>query len=198
MKAFRMADDIQAKQILLSLNQLRKISDKTLLAEFNKDSAAELKLIEQELRQNLEVTKLDTLYKATVQGEAQVVMGKYQLKAQQQMAAAQQKMMAAQGAQPGQPGMPPGAPGEEGGLPSQSGQPAGPQEVNVIDLAEVWAKRLAHMQPEEQAGILQQMSTDVPQMHDLVMQRLSVMRAAEQRPLPEQRPPRRGPESAVI
>ena len=45
-----MADDIQSKQLLMSLNQLKKVSDKTLLAEFDKDAFSEAQLIEKELR----------------------------------------------------------------------------------------------------------------------------------------------------
>jgi hypothetical protein len=157
MKAFKMADDIQAKQLLMSLNQLRKVSDKSLLSEFDKDALEELKLIEQELRRNLEVQKLQSLYQAQIQGESQKVATKYQIEAQEQMQA----------------------------------QPQPEAQGNVLDLAEAWAKKLSRMQPEESTNILDQMQQQSPKLHELIQQKVSVIKALTQRPLPEQKPPRR-------
>jgi hypothetical protein len=202
MKSFKMADDIQAKQMLMSLNQLRKVSDKTLLSEFDKDSVDELKMIERELRMNLEIQKLSSLMQAEIQGEQQQVLSKYQLKTQEAQMQAQMKMQAQMGmGQPGmgQPGMgQPGAAPQGGPLASAPGTPEGQQTsaVNVIDLAEAWAKKLGGMAPEEQSAVLGQMQTQAPELHQLIMQKMSVQKALSQQPLPEQRPPRRS--DAVI
>ena len=188
MKAFKMADDLQAKQLLMSLNQLKKVSDKTLLAEFDKDALDETRLIEKELRRNLEVAKLDSLYKAEIQGEMQQVQTKYQIEAQKKMQEAQQEMgVAGPSVQhPGGMAAQPGPEGNPGG-----GQPPGGGGVNIIDYAEALAKRLSRMPDQERAGYIQSMSQQSPRLADLVQQKMSVMAALEQQPLPEQRPSRR-------
>jgi len=202
MKAFKMADDLQSKQLLMSLNQLKKISDKTLLAEFDKDALDETRLIEQELRRNLEVAKLDSLYKAEIQGEMQQVQTKYQIEAQKKMQQAQQEMQqempgAGQPGQPPgqpqpgqQPGQPPGQPGAEGGQPPGQPPQQGGGKVNLIDYSEALAKRLIRMPDHERAEYLQKMNEQSPRLADLVQQKMSVISALEQQPLPEQRPPR--------
>ena len=188
MKAFKMADDVQSKQLLMSLNQMRKIADKTLLAEFDKDAMDELKLIEGEMKRNLDLSKVDQLAKAQIQGEASVVMAKYQAEAQQVMQDAQQKAMGGQSPM-GSQQVPPDMSG--GDFPA-AGQPAQPdgQGVDVLDLSEAYAKRIAGLPEEQQAAILQQMATQSPRLHELVMQKMTVLKAQAQRPLPEQRPPR--------
>jgi hypothetical protein len=196
MSAFKMADDIQARQLLMSLNQTRKISDKTLLAEFDKDALEELKIIEQELRRTLEVEKLNALYQATIQGESQEVMTKYQIRSQERMQSAQQKAMAEQGIGPD--GMPLQPPMEQPGMGQQPGmeQVGGVDHVNVIDMAEGWAKKLSGMPPDQQKNVLDQMQSQNPQLRDLILQKMSVQKALGQQPLPEQRPPRR--QQAVV
>jgi intein/homing endonuclease len=97
-KPFKMADDIQRKQLLFQLNQAQKISDTTLLADsdFNQEDEDEIMVRETALR--LESTKKQQLAMAEVQGEQQLIMMKYQAKAQQ-------GMMQEQGAPaPGEPG----------------------------------------------------------------------------------------------
>jgi hypothetical protein len=191
MRAFKMADDMQAKQLLLSLNQLNKISDKTLLAEFDKDSRDELRLIEQELKSRLDITKLQALHQATTQGEAQKISTKFQIEAQAQMAQAQAKQQAQMMTQQGAGG---GAPPGPGGGQQAIGQPQEGQQsenVNVGELSDAYAKRLAKMQPAESAAVLGQMAQQMPELHRLVNEKIHVYRAAEQKPLPENRPPRR-------
>jgi hypothetical protein len=190
MRSFKMADDVQTKQLLLSLNQMNKVSDKTLLSEFDKDSLQELKIIEQEMRRNLEVQKLDTLYKTAIQGEAQEVSTSFQIRAQERMREAQERMQQDQMGSAGAP-PPPGQPPPQG-----VEDVAGVPHVNVIDLADAWAKKLGGMAPQEQDVVLSKMHTQNPHLHDLIRQKLTVKRALEQEPLPEQRPPRRS--DAVI
>ena len=200
MKQFKMADDMQAKQLMMSLNQMRKISDKTLLSEFGKNALDEAKMVEQEMKRTLSLERLDTLTKATIQGEQQAIMGKAQIKMQEAQMAAQAKMQQAQMA--AQPGM--AAPGAEGQQPGAEGQqaegqqPGGqqaegqqPSSVNVLELAEGYANRLQNMEPHEQQAVLQKMKMQMPQLHDLVQKKLAENNAMSQQPLPEQRPPRR-------
>lgn len=206
MKEFKMADDIQNKQLLLSLNQMKKVSDQTLLSEFDKDAFSEMRLIEQELRRTLEVTKLDTLYKARIQGESQQVMMRSQteamveqqkakLRAQKELSEEQKRLgIPQQGAPPqgGPPGGPPQMPPQQGG-PNQSPIPGQGEEntVNVLHLAEAWAKKLSNMDPVRSQGLLQQMSEQSPNLHKVVLEKIQMIKSLDQKPLPEKRPPRR-------
>ena len=85
-----------------------------------------------------------------------------------------------------------GAPPAGGGAP----QAQGGQSVNVIELADAYSRKIANMPPEESGPVLQQMKMQMPELHDLVQQKLSVQKALSQKPLPEQKPPRRA--NAVI
>lgn len=99
-KPFKMADDIQRKAFLFQLNQAQKISDTTLLADSDLNQSDENEIMVKETSKRLEATRRQQLALAEVQGEQQLVLGKYQARAQ---AAAQSEH-----------GIP--APGEPGGL----------------------------------------------------------------------------------
>ena len=178
MREFKMADDMQMKQLLMSLNQMKKISDKTLLSEFGRDAAEESRVIEDELRKSLSIQRLQTLYGAEIQNEAQSASFKMQQKLQKQQMQSQQQQMQGQA-------------GPEAPPPQQPSS-----GVNVVELAEAYAKKLANMDSTRSAAVLQQMSEQSPQLHALVAQRLEMHKAMNQEPLPEQRPPRR--EGALI
>ena len=98
-KPFKMADDLQRKAFRFQLNAAGKISDTTLLADDDLDQEEENRLMIRETDTRIEATKKQQLAMATVQGEAQLVMAKFQVKAQQVQQAA---MMAP--AAPGEPG----------------------------------------------------------------------------------------------
>jgi hypothetical protein len=183
MKAFKMADDMQLKQLMMQLNQMRKLSDKTLLSEFGKDALDESKMIEQEMLQSLSIQKLDLLYKTQIQGEASQVQAKYQIKVQEAMGASQMKQQQAmQGQQ-----MEAQQQQEAAMQPPQ--QPV--ESVNVLDLATAYAKKLSNMDPVARAAVLQRMQDSSPQLHEVVQKKMSEVQAMAQEPLPEQRPPRR-------
>jgi hypothetical protein len=103
-KPFKMADDLQRKAYLFQLNQANKISDTTLLADSDLSQDEENQIMIRETDSRLEATKKQQLAMAQIQGEAQLVMMKFQAKGQE-------VMMAAQGAPnaPGEPGGPNGA-----------------------------------------------------------------------------------------
>lgn len=174
MREFKMADDMQMKQLLISLNQMKKLSDKTLLSEFGRDSSEESRIIEKELRGSLAIQRLQTLYATEIQNEAQAAQFKSQQKLQAQ--AAKSQMTAQAAAQP---------------QPTQEGPPQPGSGVNVIELAEAYAKKLAGMDPAQSAAVLQRMSEQSPQLAMLVQQKLQTTPSVDMKPLPEQRPPRR-------
>ncbi|WP_394831728.1 hypothetical protein LVJ94_34965 [Pendulispora rubella] len=100
-RPFRMADDLQRMAFNFQLNQAQKLSDTTLLAtcDYNQEDENAIMLREADVR--AEAQKKQQLALAAIQGEAQVVMMKYQAKAQQTLAEAQAAPTA-----PGEPGSP--------------------------------------------------------------------------------------------
>jgi len=184
MKAFKMADDMQMKQLLMSLNQMNKISDKTLLAEFGKDALDEAKLIEQQMERTMQMEKKQQLYQAQSAGEAQKIQTKYQIESQEAMTAAQMKQQ--QEMQGQQEAAQQQAMAQQQGPPQQP-----PQGVNVIELADAYARKVSSMAPHEQAAVLQRIRQSNPQLHNMVQEKMGLQNAMAQRPLPEQRPPRR-------
>jgi hypothetical protein len=96
---FKMADDIQRKQIVIQLNAANKISDHTLLTELGFDYDDELKLIEKEAHERNRIQALTMKAQTEAQGEAQIVQAKYQARAQEAFNEAQG------GASGGQPSM---------------------------------------------------------------------------------------------
>lgn len=109
-KPFKMADDLQRKAYMFQLNSAGKVSDTTLLADSDLDQNEENQIMIRETDTRIEATKKQQLAMATIQGEAQKIMLKFQTKAQQDA----QKAMSA-----------PVAPGEPGGADMQ-GQGGGP------------------------------------------------------------------------
>lgn len=165
MKPFKMADDMQHKQMLLSMAQMRKIADKTLLAEFGRVAVDEAKLIEQEMAQQMTIRRLDGIQQATIAGEQMLVSANYQMKAQQLQARAQQ----AQSEPPPEAG----------------------QDPQREQHAEALASRLSHMAQHEQTRALASIQQQDSALAQLVQAKLQQQNVAAQQPLPEQRPPRR-------
>jgi len=116
---FKMADDIQRKQIVIQLNAANKISDHTMLTELGFDYDDELKMIEKEADQRNRIQAVTMKAQSEAQGEASIVQAKYQARAQEAM------NEASGGQSGGQPGQ-----GEQGQgqAPQGEQQQAQPQE----------------------------------------------------------------------
>ena len=134
-KPFKMADDLQRKALLLQVNQAGKLSDTSFLAECDYDQRDENAIMIKETDQRLAATKKQQIATAEMQGEASLIMAKYQVKAQQAQMQAQQAPVA-----PGEPGGPEaqqagGAPGaqqmEAQPAVGQQEQPGGQQPVQA-------------------------------------------------------------------
>lgn len=123
-KPFKMADDLQRKAYLFQLNQASKISDTTLLQDADLDQEEENSIMLRETDTRIEATKKQQLSMAEIQGEAQLIMTQYQVKAQQE----QQKAMMS-GPAPGEPGGPEGQ--GTGAVGTPGGQDAGPGEAGL-------------------------------------------------------------------
>jgi hypothetical protein len=191
---FKMADDLQRKQLYLNLAQLNKISDRTLLDEFELDYSSERQQVEEQFRYDSEYQKQTMVAQAEAQGEAGLVTARYQAKMQEaQMGAQTPEAMAAAGGDEGQQ----------------------PQGVDARRIAETYAKKIAKMPPAERSQVLAQMQKQYPNLAALVMQFLagglgqgqgqqdsslqppptpqvpSQLGGSAMKPLPEVRPPRR-------
>lgn len=118
---FKMADDIQRKQIVIQLNAANKISDHTMLTELGFDYDDELTMIEKEAEQRNRIQSITMKAQTEAQGESQIIQAKYQARAQEAFAEAQG------GASGGQPGQAEQAQAEIGGQAPQEGQGAPPQ-----------------------------------------------------------------------
>jgi hypothetical protein len=247
-KPFKMADDLQRKAYLFQLNAANKISDTTLLADSDFSQDEENAIMIRETDKRIEAMKKQQLAMATIQGEAQQIMMKFQTKAQQDA----QKAMGAPVA-PGEPGGADmqgagsapggaggGAPGQDmpgalqagsaadaaaGGLQAPQGPApgAGPspqdflsqvssqltgqqkmqdqQNIGLLGTAEAQAKLLVTLPKNQQAVALQNISLQSPELAELVQQAMAELQPAspggeaqpqvDQRPMPNQRPPRR-------
>lgn len=82
---------------------------------------------------------------------------------------------------------------------------AGQTNVDLLLMARQIADRLSAMEPAEKAGSLQQLRSNNPELYDTVLGLMmsgsngpSRASAAAARPLPAQRPPRRGPEAQLV
>lgn len=127
---FKMADDIQRKQIVIQLNAANKISDHTMLTELGFDYDDELEMIEKEAEQRNRIQAVTMKAQAEAQGESMIINAKYQARAQEAMQEAQGQTSAgqagmegqAQNEVAGQASMQEGAPPEQG-QPQPGGQP---------------------------------------------------------------------------
>ena len=84
-KKFKMADDIQAKQVLMNLNQSGKISDEKMLEEFGYNYDKESSAIQEGLKFQRTQLIEDSKAQSTAQGEATVIGSAYQVRAQTAM-----------------------------------------------------------------------------------------------------------------
>ena len=85
---FKMADDVQQKQLAMQLNQLGKISDTTLLGQSGFDFEDELLLRKSEQIQLIELQRKTLIQQAELSGMTQVVGAKYQAVANLEVARA--------------------------------------------------------------------------------------------------------------
>jgi hypothetical protein len=131
-KRFKMADDLQRAAYHMQLNQAGKLSDRSLLEETDWDSEIEAERIALEQKKSFENQRRQALSQAEIQGEAQLSMQKYQLRAQKLMEQSMpQPPMPGDPAEAGMP--PPMAPGIPGQMsPGAMGNMAN-QEMTMMN-----------------------------------------------------------------
>jgi hypothetical protein len=159
-KPFKMADDIQQRQLLMTMSQMNKIGDHQLLEQFDLDADEEYGSIQISARRQGEILKLQTLAQAEAQIEAQ--------KLQQRAASAMPGMPG----MPGTAGAPPGVPqGEE---PQGGGMEAPVQgEENILSYAAEIVQRLQGQPPEVIQQVLEELYQRMPPLAQVVEQLLA-------------------------
>jgi len=209
-KPFKMADDLQRKALLFQYNQAKLISDTTLLADSDLDSFEENQIMLREADGRIEAMKKTQIATAEIQGEAQLVMSKFQVKAQQSMQQAAAAPMA-----PGEAGGPDavggGAPGgqsaegggaamtpgdsqqSQGGMAAmgsqlQAGQklPTNAQgqpagmNIDLPSMAMQQAQMISQMPPMAQKAAVDNLRLQSPELADLVMQMLASLKGGQE------------------
>lgn len=109
-KRFKMADDLQRSAFYMQLNQGGKLSDKSLLEDTDWDADRERNRIEEERKLIQEGQRRQAIANANIQGEAQLVMAKYQMRGQKLMTEMTPEAVG-QGMPPAEPVPGAGAPG---------------------------------------------------------------------------------------
>lgn len=249
-KKFKMADDLQRSAFNLQLNQAGKISDRALLEDTNWSPPTERERINLEQKEVLEGQRAQAVGQATIQGEAQMVLQKYQMRAQNAMMAGQAPPVNAQDSNgmmqqgqmlAGQAGMSPSSTGqamlsqqgmanqagmtppaitapeqdteqapqqapqqEQGAMPAEAqSQMAAPQQgTQGMDMQAVLNRIVAwldQMPDNQKQAELANMRSVNPQMYSMIVQLLNSRSGAHSNSaamaMPEQKPPRRGPEA---
>lgn len=251
-KPFKMADDLQRKAYLFQLNQAGKLSDESLLADADYDSAKEDVLLERESTRRAEAMKKQQLLQAEIQGEAAMVQMRWQGKAQQEQMKAEiavqnemaKDQMAFQGQQQtqmmqeqmamqqGQP--PPQTPPEMQPSPRNPEMLQGPPQeiqsplslrsvqrlplnatgesvvsgrmnVDIMLLGRQIADKISALDQIQRPRALATLRQQHPDLYDVVLGLMvsggngpTRAASAAARPLPEQKPARRGPEAQLI
>ena len=185
-KPFKMADDIQRKAYLFQLNQANKVSDTTLLADVDLSQSEENKLMVEETKTRLAATKTQQIAMAEIQGEAQMIMTRYQAKAQQAMAAEVGAPPAA--GEPGAPEVAPvGAPGGQMAAPAagdqdpMAGDPAAVQPLQPSaqqSFSAAISSRIGNNNNMQSAGV--GANVDLPGMAMMWAQQISALDPAMQ------------------
>lgn len=183
MTDFKMADDMQKKQIMMSLNQQYKISDTSLLSEFNMKFPEELKKMKREMNDRMDLQKIQGLANAELQGETMIINAKYQKKLQDL-----QGDMMSSGIEPPQSMM-----NEEQA--AAEAQRQGGVAVDPQEAIRRYASQLKRMPDAQRAEVEAQMQSEMPELYQQVQAVLQEMEASaqapQQQPMPEQKPPRR-------
>lgn len=185
LKRFHMADDLQRASLSFQLNQAGKLSDKSLLEELDYDSEEETEIIRRESDRQLRNMNEQQTSQAHMQGEAQLIQQRY-------MNAAQREMQGETEPSLGEPNMP-----MEGMPPGNTVQE---MQGDSREIAKRVANKLATM-PDDQMYENLKLFQPYGELHALIMAELNNLRGrpdSAARPLPNIKPPRRGPAQAVM
>jgi hypothetical protein len=168
-KPFRMADDLQRQAFMAQLNQMGKVSTATLLSYADLKVEDEASLMTAETKILAEALRQQQLLNADVQGEAQLVMAKYQAQAQAAMQAAAVREQ-----------LPKRDPFTE----SQASPASTRSPGMALDaVAAALAQKIKTLPPAQQQKYLDQLQDQSPEMAQLVAEQQGMM--ADGTPLPQ-------------
>lgn len=190
MSDFKMADDIQKKNLMLQMNQMRKVSDGFILEDAGLNFETEYNKILEEVRKSGELAKMQQMEAARAQGEAMKIQAKSQVEAEIEAQQYRQTLMENIGKE------------EERRSIMQTMENNQPQngiqfaQFDPMQLAGMALDKLKGIPPEQRGDVLKQLQSMNPQLLG-VMNQVANSRVSQQ-PNPEQRPPRRGPGKAAI
>ena len=216
-KPFKMADDLQRQAYMSQLNESGKISDTTLLAGVDLEARTEDELLQKETDRRADALLKAQEQQAEIQGKSQLIMARYQARAQQEQ---QEAMMNAQPA-PGEPGA------EVHGMPQDAVagptvdmssrlnagqaiasspsviQDAGQVNLDLLAAARSTASYVNTLPPTSRDAYLMNLRAQSPEMYETVLSMINMgggngAKNTAGEALPEQRPPRRGPGTALV
>lgn len=198
MKPFKMADDVQRQNMAMTLNQMGKLSDETMLSAMDYDPSREEDVIAEERKKNLDRMTEQGKAAARAQGESMLIQAEYQAKA----AAVQTRIQQAEGmsAQVNVPGASGGPQGIE--APDYRNPYTGAlQGLDARVVPRKLAEQIASLPPDQKNSALLQIQATQPELYYQVVKNLAPVPSSSSpgaRSLPEQRPPRAGPATAVM
>lgn len=175
LKKFRMSDDVQGKEVMVQAANMNRISNQTLWTELGLDPKKEQRLMENEGRSTAIVTREQIKAQLTGQAEGQVIMSRYQARANAEMLE------------------------ETARIRERLFDPELIRELGSNrDLSEtlrIYAEEIAAMPPEQQMSAMKQLTAKAPYTGGFVMRRLQDMGitfGTEEKPEPTKSKPSSG------
>jgi hypothetical protein len=193
---FKMADDVQQKRIAMELRATNTVSDKTVLEELGFDPHKEEVRKNKEMEQRLADMRKQQIAQAEIEAEVNIIRAK----AEAEIRKVQQESM-------GQPGMEGQMPAEQIPTEVQPAQapapqaPARPQAPPPEVLEAQVMNFMKSVPPEQQEYQLNVLAQQDPMLARAIRSHLLRIQKGNReafRPLPEQKPPARGPETALV
>jgi hypothetical protein len=158
-KDFKMADDAAAKQLMLQLSEMGKLSDASLLDSFGLNYNANKTQLEESANEDIDRAVKRSKKEAEAQGEAAVVLAKFNAIAQ---AEAQAELLRYRIQQ----------------FQEELIDEFGSVDANFFNLIEQLTLGLLYMAPEMQIVELDKLKTKTPITHNLVMERINAYQSA--------------------
>jgi len=164
-----MSDDAQAKQLMLQLSELGKLSDQQLLDAFGFTYEEVTKEMKQTMEETLDAQKRQAINQAEAQGEATIVQQRYAIRAQIEAQREQIKQRLVK---------------LEEEIMSEQGQVSG----NLAGLIESLAVQLMYLPPELQISEAAKLHKNSPTTHGLVMETVQMYQESGVIPRPDGSP----------
>lgn len=150
-KDFKMADDAQTKQLILQLNEMGKLSDPKTLEMFGFDHNENEEDMKETLNQNIENQTNMQVAQSKAQGEGQVILAQYRVRAEMAAAREQLKQRLLK-------------------LQEEVQKEQGSIDMSYDQYIEMIAVQLMYMPPELQISKMQELQRQAPTTYGLVME----------------------------